>query len=306
MPTRGTRFVLVSVGAFFGSFANVVSLRLHTGKKGIIGGRSHCPICNHQLGGLDLVPVFSWLFLRGKCRYCGVPISWQYPATEFLCGALFAFAAYFFGAESMMLAWATMLVFVLGILIISDLRYMDLPDQVTIPTIFFLIIAVVCNAFMMPFGLLEIQESLLGFLVGYTGLFFLAALAYWKHYATTGQWKKFGGICVQYLTFPFEIVSDLLRGKKPQTEDDEVQPYLGGGDVRLGMLMGIVLGPQLVLVAFFLSFVGGALFSVPLVLLSKNKRDLRVPFGPYLIAAMLITMVWGQQLLDWYLLQLMR
>lgn len=68
-------------GSLLGSFSNVVILRMASGKS-VIFPPSACPVCNHQLHAGDLFPVFSWLMLRGKCRYCKAPISWQYPLVE--------------------------------------------------------------------------------------------------------------------------------------------------------------------------------------------------------------------------------
>ncbi|MBU1108916.1 MAG: prepilin peptidase [Candidatus Riflebacteria bacterium] len=68
-------------GSLIGSFSNVVILRMASGKS-VIFPPSACPKCDHQLHAIDLIPVFSWLFLRGRCRYCQVPIAWQYPVVE--------------------------------------------------------------------------------------------------------------------------------------------------------------------------------------------------------------------------------
>ncbi len=76
------------VGLCIGSFLNVVIYRLEK-EESVAKGRSYCPYCKHQLIWLDLVPVFSFLFLRGKCRYCGEKISIQYPLVEIATGILF-------------------------------------------------------------------------------------------------------------------------------------------------------------------------------------------------------------------------
>src|SRR3989338_6713472 len=72
--------VIFILGLCIGSFLNVVILRLE--KSESIGGRSYCPHCKHPLTWFDLIPVFSFLFLGGKCRYCKAKISWQYPMVE--------------------------------------------------------------------------------------------------------------------------------------------------------------------------------------------------------------------------------
>lgn len=74
-------FFFFTFGSLLGSFSNVVILRMSSGTS-VVFPPSACPKCNHQLHAIDLMPVFSWLFLRGKCRYCQAPISWQYPVVE--------------------------------------------------------------------------------------------------------------------------------------------------------------------------------------------------------------------------------
>ena len=81
------------VGLLIGSFLNVVIYRLPHGET-IVHGRSHCPRCSHPLSGLDLVPVFSFLFLGRRCRYCRAPISWRYMIIELSVGVFFTAAAY--------------------------------------------------------------------------------------------------------------------------------------------------------------------------------------------------------------------
>lgn len=79
------------IGLAAGSFLNCAAMRAVSGES-IARGRSHCPQCNHTLGALDLVPLFSWLFLRGRCRYCGTKISWRYPLSELLTALVFVSA----------------------------------------------------------------------------------------------------------------------------------------------------------------------------------------------------------------------
>ena len=76
------------LGLVIGSFLNCVVYRLNE-KKSFVSGRSFCPECKHSLAWYDLVPVFSFVFLKGKCRYCGKPISWQYPIVEISTGSIF-------------------------------------------------------------------------------------------------------------------------------------------------------------------------------------------------------------------------
>ena len=83
-------------GSLLGSFSNVVVLRMAISRS-VIFPPSACPKCNHQLHAIDLVPIFSWLFLRGKCRYCKEPISIQYPLVESFMAIIICFSFYKIG-----------------------------------------------------------------------------------------------------------------------------------------------------------------------------------------------------------------
>jgi prepilin signal peptidase PulO-like enzyme (type II secretory pathway) len=88
--------LLAVIGLFVGSFLNVLALR-SLKEQSIIFPPSHCPNCDHRLGIMDLVPVLSYLMLRGRCRYCHQPISWQYPIVEVLTAAAFVILIRYFG-----------------------------------------------------------------------------------------------------------------------------------------------------------------------------------------------------------------
>ncbi|HEX2971114.1 MAG TPA: prepilin peptidase [Tepidisphaeraceae bacterium] len=88
---------LFALGASLGSFLNVVVWRLpRFGLGSLVSPPSHCPKCQHRLAWKDNIPVFGWIFLRGRCRYCRQPISPRYPIVEFITGALFVFYYWMF------------------------------------------------------------------------------------------------------------------------------------------------------------------------------------------------------------------
>lgn len=119
------------LGISFGSFYNVVGFRLSTDGSLIKPKQSYCPNCNHTLHAKDLVPIISYIFLKGKCRYCKKKISIFYPTIEFITGILFAVCYYSFGF-SYELIISLLLVSYFSIVIVSDLNYYIIPDQVTI------------------------------------------------------------------------------------------------------------------------------------------------------------------------------
>lgn len=124
-------FVFLIYGLIIGSFLNVVAYRIPRGES-IVSPPSHCPRCDTRLKPLDLVPVFSWLFLRGRCRYCKAPVHWQYPVVEAVTGLLWGAVAWRYGWS-----WETLLglVFVSFLVSLSviDLRELLLPNVLTFP-----------------------------------------------------------------------------------------------------------------------------------------------------------------------------
>jgi len=121
---------LFILGAAFGSFGNVLVLRMP--KNESINGRSHCPHCGHMLSAWELIPIVSFIMLRGKCRSCSKPIAWQYPLVEFVTGLLFLLAGWWSGflvPESILLGlvfWAMLLIALI------DARTQMIPDAFTV------------------------------------------------------------------------------------------------------------------------------------------------------------------------------
>ncbi|PAQ16343.1 prepilin peptidase [Bacillaceae bacterium SAOS 7] len=124
-------------GLLFGSFFNVVGLRVPEGQS-IVRPRSACPSCGHQLQAKELVPVLSYMMQGGECRACRARISPLYPLTELLTALLFLYAYLFFGM-TMEFVLALLFISMLMIIVVSDLAYMIIPDKVLI---FFLLLFV--------------------------------------------------------------------------------------------------------------------------------------------------------------------
>ncbi|MGE5415984.1 MAG: prepilin peptidase [Acidobacteriota bacterium] len=118
--------IIFVLGTVIGSFLNVCICRLPE-EQSVVTPPSRCMACGHRLGFLDLFPVLSFLFLRGKCRYCGTKVSWQYPLVELVTGLLYLLVWYKFG-----LTWMTLagLVFVSVLITISviDIYHQIIPD----------------------------------------------------------------------------------------------------------------------------------------------------------------------------------
>src|ERR1035438_134051 len=147
--------LLLLLGLALGSFTNAYVWRLNIdGKKGkysklsVWHGRSMCPNCHHTLSGLDLIPVVSWIMLKGKCRYCKKPISPQYPLVEAVTAFLFIFSyiywPYSFTTQGVVL-FIFWLIFLLGFMVLTiiDLRSRILPNKIVTPLILLAAIQVI-------------------------------------------------------------------------------------------------------------------------------------------------------------------
>ena len=156
-------------GLVFGSFFNVVGLRVPKGES-IVRPPSHCTVCDRRLTALDLVPVLSYVFLKGKCRGCGTKIHWVYPVIEIVTGFLFAFSYVKLGF-SLELIVALLFISLLVIITVSDIAYMLIPDKILL---FFLVPIVVARIFS---PLTPWWDSILGAVIGFGLLFLIAVLS---------------------------------------------------------------------------------------------------------------------------------
>ncbi|QKS71856.1 prepilin peptidase [Paenalkalicoccus suaedae] len=159
---------LFLVGITLGSFYNVVGLRLPKGES-IVTPRSHCTTCDRTLHATELIPVFSYLFQRGKCKGCKTKISALYPTMELLTGLLFAYSYYHFGFTAELVV-ALLLISLLVIIVVSDLSSMLILNKVLL---FFLPLFVILRFTIAP--LEPIWDAPLGAAVGF-GLLFLLAI----------------------------------------------------------------------------------------------------------------------------------
>lgn len=263
--------ILLVWGLCFGSFVNALVWRIHkqskAGKKNkdkysISKGRSMCVDCGHILSAKDLVPIFSWMSQKGKCRYCKKPISWQYPVVEVATALLFV-ASYVFwpnefgGWETLSFAiWLSALVGLIA-LFVYDLRWMLLPNRVVFPLIW-VGIASVSISVLQEKSIMPVVDAGLAVLVG-------------------------GGL--------FYVLFQVSNGK-----------WIGGGDVKLGFVLGLLVGlPLQTALMLFIASILGTIVTIPLLATKKVGPKTRIPFGPFLITATIIVCLFGHDIADWYL-----
>ena len=127
--------VIFLFGLLFGSFLNSVIYRLEIGGS-FLKGRSYCPHCKHKLIWQDLIPVLSFLFLKGKCRYCQKPISWQYPLVELATGFIFLlFFLTSLNLNNFTYVYLLIMSCFLIIVFVYDLKHYIIPDKIIYPAI---------------------------------------------------------------------------------------------------------------------------------------------------------------------------
>ena len=249
-------------GLLLGSFANVLILRLP--KEASIGGRSACVHCGHTLQPLDLVPLLSYVWLRGRCRYCKKSISPRYFAVELFVSCAFAASAWYSSpvttVEFLQLGLWFVLIFVGVITFIVDFEHYIILDVVT-----------GCGSGAVLLLLLAIDSA-----QGTLGL----TLA-------SGAAKGILGAVLGYALF--YILWYFSGGK-----------LIGFGDVKFMLFMGLALGLPLVFVGMLFAFWIGALVSVPLLLFGSKTLKSKVPFGTFLVPALWVAAVWGDWFLVWY------
>lgn len=241
------------IGICFGSFFNVVGYRLPNNMS-IAFPASHCTNCNHKLGFFELIPIFSYLFQGGKCKHCKEKISCFYPIFELLTGILFVLSYLSYKdiyPEVLNIVCSLLFISSMVIIMISDIKYMIIPDEVII----FFSITIIIVKLLIQYKL-ELITDWMSF--GYELLFILL-----------------DGFIMYLIMYLIRMIGNVLFKKES----------MGGGDIKMMMLIGFVLGYKLSIVVVFLaSFLA---LPVAIVYVYKNNEHM-LPFGPFLAISALI------------------
>lgn len=237
--------IIFLYGIVIGSFLNVCIYRIPK-KEDIVKVRSHCMNCGYKLEWYDLVPLFSYLFLKGRCRKCKTKLSVQYPLIEAANGILYVVIVIINGANVESLLYCLLSSALLTLSVI-DFRTYEIPLGI--------------NIFILALGLIRVAvyySDWLNYLIGLLCVSTFLAVIY---YATKG------------------------RG-------------IGGGDVKLMAVCGLVLGWKLIILAFFIGCILGAVIHVARMKISGEGHVLAM--GPYLSMGIFISMLWGNRIIEWY------
>lgn len=288
------------IGMSLGSFLQAAAGRLV--REETIGGRSYCPSCKKQLKWYDLFPVLSYILLRGKCRFCKKRIPLEDFITEVILGifgaliliislppdlfVLTSFSPSQLGLLSFELIFKLFVLSILTIVFIVDLKTGLILDKIIFPaTIITLLYLISVTASKSYIFYQEILQNPFGkyLMSPHSEYFNTQLIRFWTSLGV----NIFSGIGA--LLF-FLILVVITRGKG-----------MGLGDVKFVLFLGLVLGFPNIIVALFLAFSIGAIFSLFLIAFKKKKFGQTIPFGPFLSIGAFIALLYGNQILNWYL-----
>ncbi|MES3031747.1 MAG: prepilin peptidase [Patescibacteria group bacterium] len=253
-------------GLIIGSFLNVVIYRLNTQRS--LGGRSACMSCRNKLAWYELIPLFSYLGLGGRCRNCKTKISIQYPLVELLTGFIFAslFVKYqgifFTDKFSFFITYDyyAILFSILLVIAVYDIKHKIIPDMLAL-----------------IFGILA-----------FVGLFFFTNNIFYPHMPSLLEFLS--GV---FIASPFALFWLISRGR-----------WMGFGDAKLAIGLGWFLGLSLTLSGLAIAFWSGAIVGVVLIIFSKygkaGKMGMKseIPFAPFLVAGAFTAFIFGLNLFN--------
>lgn len=231
-----------------GSFLNVIIDRVPEDKS-LVHPASHCDKCGHPLAPRDLVPLLSFLWLKGRCRYCAARLPIRMPLVELATGVVFVLLTLVYGI-SLQLVMSIVYAGIFISLFVIDLEQGILPDKIVFPGM----------AVALGFSFLWPGKGPVNSLIG-------------------------GGVGLVVLLLPYVISR---RG-------------MGLGDVKLAAFLGLATGFPSVLVALLLAIIVGGAMAIVLVAFRLKGRKDAIAFGPYLVSAGMIALLWGEPIKDWYL-----
>jgi leader peptidase (prepilin peptidase) / N-methyltransferase len=266
------------LGSCIGSFLNVVIYRVPNELSLMTG--SACPNCKKAIRFYHNIPILGWLMLGGKCANCKRPIAWRYPAVELLTAVMFCLVFWQIGFTPY-LPVALVFVSAMMALIFIDSEHMILPNVITYPLFaaallvrllfpltfslnYFSDLAVwpLTSLYGYPMWLISLAGALLGALAGGGSLWLVGEI-----------WKRFRGV-----------------------------EAMGLGDVKMMLGVGALLGWRLSLLTIFLGAFTGAIVGVAMILVRRDKGlQTQIPFGIFLGAGSVIALLFGEQLVGWYL-----
>ena len=249
------------IGSLIGSFLNVCIYRIPR-HVSIVWPSSRCPSCGAPIRPWDNIPILSFFILRGACRKCGTRISFRYPLVEALNAVFYVMLLWRFGPDWPFLVFA---VFCSALIVITfiDLDFQIIPDTITLTGI---PVGLVAGSLLLPDPFLRAaplgwQGSVIGAVSGFLFFYFVA------------------------------VAGEKIFGKEA----------MGGGDIKMMAMVGGFLGWKGIILTTFLGSLFGSVVGVAMMIFRGRERGSHIPFGPFLAAGAAISLIFGQEIVLWYL-----
>ena len=300
-------------------------------KLSIARGHSMCSSCGHQLAAKDLIPVVSYVMLRGRCRYCRGPIH-DTPVPEVVTPLLFVLSYIFWPLPLApydgrydalgVFTFVLWLVFLVGFVILSlyDYYWRELPHDIVFPLVCLAILQVVLVATVLGGGRESALHAVYGALVcagTFVVLYWISPKAGRDSKADAGSEADDSTIGVtDYDSAPDSDTVTAAAGLDPSKVGigtlvfsillgglfgNKDSLWIGGGDITLGILLGLLVGgPANAFLLIFIASLIGTLLAIPMLAMGKATRSSHLPFGPMLMAATVIVKLFGVTLIGWY------
>jgi leader peptidase (prepilin peptidase)/N-methyltransferase len=268
-----TQIIFFIIGLIVGSFLNVCIYRIPRSLS-IVSPPSACPLCHTTIKPWHNIPLVSYIMLGGKCRNCGGPISLRYPLVELVNGALYWAVVTSFG-----LGWHVPLIclFVSAMVVITfiDIDFQIIPDAITLPG---LIVGLLSASFLFPDPFRTVP-----------------GMQYYAVSSQGGEIVGFANSVSGLLTGGglFYLIAEL--GRRISKTD-----ALGGGDIKMMAMVGSFMGWKAILLTTFIGSVSGSIAGIFLMVTKGKGSKFKIPFGPFLALGALVTLFYGNILLQWY------
>lgn len=269
--------LLFILGAVFASFLACMGWRMCQGES-VLHGRSHCDSCGHVLGAHDLIPIVSYIWNKGHCRYCGASISRVSFYGEILLAGSFVLA---FWRYSLSPALVLMLFFIciLYLVSVTDIYEQIIPDSA-------LLVAIIVRA----------GYTVLDYIFNWNSRLYLDGVALIEKPAL---WEEFIGLLIDGVAISLPLLLFVLLMEKLWKKE-----AMGGGDIKLLFVTGLYLGWEKNLLAVFFACIIGIITGTVQQHKAQQKdgeENIYFPFGPSIAAATVFVMIFGQAILNWYL-----
>ena len=249
-------------GLVIGSFTNVLIYRIPL-EKSIVYPPSACTSCGKRLTAPDLVPVFSYIFLKGRCRHCGAPVSPRYPLVELLTALIFTALYIKYGISVPFLAFVFLMTILIAVFFI-DLDHRIIPDELVIA-------GIIGGVALFVYNCINPVPEIFG---------------------DSKWWTPAAGFFSGSVILLLVAIIGMIIYKSDEA--------MGMGDVKLMAPIGIFTGWKLCLTGLLLAVIIAGVTSLILIIARKKTGKDAIPFGPFIVTGAFIAVMWGWDLINWY------